>query len=286
MEYFVPENLGEALNALSAGPMDILAGGTDYYPGLAGQPAGRSILDISRLPELNGVRRTAEHGWRIGACTRWRDIARAGLPPAFDGLAEAALTVGSVQIQNTGTIAGNVCNASPAADGVPPLLTLDAEVEIRSAGSERVLPLSEFITGPREVALAEGEMVTALIVPSQANSLKSAFEKLGARRYLVISIAMVAVAARVEDGRLRDLRIAVGACSPVARRLTGLERALAGTAVADLSGLEVVTGRHLDALTPLDDIRGTGKYRLSAVPELVTRSVKRLIEEPVVLADG
>src|SRR5690606_23592351 len=121
----------------------------------------------------------------------------------------AALEVGSGQIQNVASIAGNLCNASPAADGVPGLMVLDAEVELRSATTTRRLPLEKFILGNRRTALAPGEMVTAIRVPKASTSGTSAFVKLGARRYLVISIAMAAVRLTVEDGRVGSAAVAV-----------------------------------------------------------------------------
>ena len=150
---------------------------------------------------------------RIGATTTWSDIASADLPPAFDALKAAARDVGAVQIQNRGTIAGNVCNASPAADGVPPLLILDAEVELASRRGTRRLALDAFISGARSTLLAPDEVMTAVVTPLPAPTMRSAFFKLGARRYLVISIVIVAVALDVVEGIVRDARIAVGACS-------------------------------------------------------------------------
>src|SRR5690606_7295406 len=113
---------------------------TDILPARRqGQPPG-DILDVTRLPDLRGIARDP-HGWRIGAATTWAEIAAAPLPPAFDALQQAAREVGAVQIQNAATIAGNICNASPAADGVPPLLVLEAEVELVSPAGRRRLML-------------------------------------------------------------------------------------------------------------------------------------------------
>ena len=114
------------------GAWRILAGGTDFYPALGAKPLRENVLDINGLAELRGIAETPAH-IVIGARTTWTDIVRAPLPPAFDALKQAAREVGSVQIQNAGTVAGNICNASPAADGVPALLVLDAEVELALA---------------------------------------------------------------------------------------------------------------------------------------------------------
>ncbi len=156
MSYLTPTTLDDALGALSgSGPVSVIAGGTDWFPALGERSFDGTLLDVTRVAGMRGIS-VQETGWRIGGATTWSDILRADLPPAFDGLRLAAREVGSVQIQNAGTVAGNICNASPAADGVPPLLSLDAVVELSSARGVRRLPLSEFITGVRRTARADG----------------------------------------------------------------------------------------------------------------------------------
>jgi CO/xanthine dehydrogenase FAD-binding subunit len=251
----------------------VVAGGTDVYAQHVGRPLPGQLLDVDGLSELRGIVRDAD-GYRIGALTRWADVAEADLPASFDGLRAAAREVGGIQIQHVATVGGNLCNASPAADGIPPLLTLDASVELASASGIRVLPLEAFLTGYRSTALRDDELLTAILVPP-ADGVRSAFRKLGLRRYLVISVVMVAAVVGVgADGRLADVRIAVGACSPVARRLRSLEDALldrpAGSAAA-LSPAEVRD--HLGALEPIDDVRATAAYRLDVAAVQVTRSL-------------
>src|SRR5450432_1265680 len=126
-----PGSIGEATRLLAGGPWAVLAGGTDLYPAHVGRPLAAPLLDISAIAALRGVGRD-DRGWSIGATTTWSDVVRADLPPLFDALKAAAREVGGLQIQNTGTIAGNVCNASPAADGIAVLLALEAEVELHS----------------------------------------------------------------------------------------------------------------------------------------------------------
>jgi CO/xanthine dehydrogenase FAD-binding subunit len=203
----------------------------------------------------------------------WSELIAADLPPVFGGLKAAAREVGSIQIQNRGTLAGNLCNASPAADGVPPLLALDAAVELTSTGGIRQLDLADFILGNRKTALRPGEILSAVLVPSVWNDAGSAFLKLGARRYLVISIVMVAATiARSLDGSVRAARVAVGSASAVARRLTVLEDRLVGVSAATrLSSL--VAADDLAALTPIDDVRGSAAYRIEAAQELVGRAI-------------
>ena len=270
--YARPADLETALALLSDGARRVLAGGTDLYPG-AGAELDGPVLDITALPALKGI--TLNQGLRIGAATTWAEIAAADLPPALQGLQQAARQIGARQVQNVGSIGGNLCNASPAADGVPPLLTLDAEVELCTRDATRTLPLDKFILGPRKTALAPGEILVAVHVPATALAGRGAFLKLGARAYLVISIAMASARVVVSQGIVTDAAIAVGAASPVARRLTHLERALIGAPVGTLA--DQVTAETIStALDPIDDVRATAGYRAEAATELVQRLLRGL----------
>lgn len=273
--YLRPHTIHEALSALAAGPRVLLAGGTDYYPARVGRPLDDDILDISAIGDLRGIAEAGDH-WRIGALVRWADLARADLPFAFDGLKAAARQIGGAQVQNAGTICGNVCNASPAADGMPNLLVLDASVELSSAGSVRTLPVGEFVTGNRATQRRAGELATALLIPKTPDGARGNFLKLGARHYLVISIAMVSVLlVPAPDGTVAEARVAVGACSPVAQRLPALETALRGC-VFD-AGLGDIPGRsHLNPLNPIDDVRASAAYRLDAALTLLRRALRDL----------
>ena len=275
MGYIAARDLDEALTVLAAEPVSIIAGGTDWFPAQGDRHFDGTLLDISRIAGLKGITRDGQ-GWRIGAATTWTDIVRADLPNAFDGLKQAAREVGSVQIQNTGTIAGNLCNASPAADGVPPLLTLNASVELSSQSGARMLPLSDFLQGVRKTARQPDEIVTAIRIPDVSDAARSGFFKLGARKYLVISICMVAVIVDVQDGKLQEVRIAVGAASPVAQRLHSLEKALTGLAVGQVG--EAVQPELITNLSPITDVRATATYRQEAVAEVIRRAVTQAME--------
>ena len=214
--YAQPTSVQEAVKLLATDAWVMLAGGTDFYPGLGEGPVSGPVLDISRIDGLRGISRDDKNtGWRIGALATWTQLLRAdNLPASFDCLKQAAREVGSVQIQNRATIVGNICNASPAADGVPALLVLDAEVELTSLRSTRRMGLSEFLQGNRQTARQPDEIVTGVFVPDASAQGSSMFFKLGIRRYLVISIAMVA--ARIErdrTGLVRAAAVSVGACS-------------------------------------------------------------------------
>jgi CO/xanthine dehydrogenase FAD-binding subunit len=267
--YLRPTDLADALAALAQRPLTVLAGGTDFYPARVGRPIDDDILDIGALAALRGIADAGDH-LRIGAATTWSDIVAAALPDWFAGLKLAARDVGGVQIQNAGTIAGNLCNASPAADGVPPLLTLDAAVELASRRGKRVVPLGDFITGNRRTARRADELMTAVLVPRPHHAARAGFAKLGARKYLVISIVMAAAVLEVDAHRVAAARVAVGACSAVARRLPALEAALFGRPCAAGLGA-LVSEAHLAPLSPIDDVRGTAAYRRDAARTVVAR---------------
>jgi len=250
----------------------ILAGGTDFFPSLGDRPVSGTVVDISRVGELKGIVDEPKY-IRIGGLTTWTEIVKAPLPRCFDGLKAAAREIGGIQIQNRATVAGNLCSASPAADSVPPLLTLDAEVKLVSHAGARQLPLADFLVGNRKTVRKPDEILAEILVPRTVESAASSFLKLGARRYLVISIVMVAaVIDRDSSGRVRDARVSVGSSSAVARRLTGLERALVGAPVKVGLGA-LATAQHLQSLSPIDDIRATAAYRRDAALRLVQRAL-------------
>ncbi len=269
--YERPASLAHALDQLGARPFRLLAGGTDLYPATQGRTLSGDILDLTAIEALRQIE-LGPRGLRIGACATWAAIAAAALPPALAGLQQAAREVGGRQIQNAGTIGGNLCNASPAADGVPPLLILGAGVEMTSAAGRRILPLADFITGPRRTALKPEELVTAIVIPRPALSGRSVFRKLGARKYLVISIASVALRIVEREARIAEAFVAVGACSAVARRLVEVEAALRDQPLQG-AATHVTDGIVAAALAPLDDIRATAAYRAGAAAELIRRAV-------------
>lgn len=280
--YYRPENVTDALRALSPATGQswvIVSGGTDFYPGRVGRSITEPVLDISALDGLRGFREVPDR-FELGARTTWSDLLRADLPPLFDGLKLAAREVGGVQIQNAGTIGGNLCNASPAADGVPPLLAMAAEVELTSLRGARVLPLERFLLGSRKTALGRDEIVTAVRIPKPARTVRAGFLKLGSRKYLVISIVMVAAVLEADGaGHVARARVAVGACSPVARRLPDLEAALAGRKLDRALG-DAVRPEHLMPLSPIDDGRGSAAYRMDAALTLVKRLLGELGGRP------
>lgn len=278
-DYLRPRTLDDALAIRAGSDVAVMAGGTDIYPAWTtrkgwGDPTHKDVLDISAVEGLRGVERGATE-WRFGALTTWSDLIEADLPAMFDGYRAAAREVGGQQVQNRATLAGNICTASPAGDGIPCLMALEAEVELASLRGVRRMPIAAFQTGYRATALAPDEIVTALIVPAATPDARSAFVKLGARRYLVISIAMASAVIDVDPaGQIRHARIAVGACGPVAQRLERLENELSGQPLRLAPML--VQASHFSALKPIDDVRASAAYRIQAAEQIV-RDVLRVI---------
>ena len=276
--YLRPLDLEETLAALAAIPLTVLAGGTDFYPARVGQPVAENIVDVTRIVGLRGVAETAD-SWRIGATTTWTDLIRAPLPDYFRTLKLAAREVGGMQIQNAGTIAGNICNASPAADGVPALMALGAQVELRSAQETRQIPLTDFIFGNRKTLRQPNELVTAIIVPKWGENARSTFLKLGSRKYLLISIVMAAACIETDAaGVITKAAICVGACSPVAPRLSALEAKLIGLQLTPAIA-ERVEASDLNSLSSIADVRSSADYRIDAALTLVKRALIELANE-------
>ena len=267
--YHRPASIDAALAAIAERSWTLIAGATDHYPSRGDRLPDEDILDLSRV--ISPAITSRPDHWHIPCTTTWSDLIAADLPPQFDALKQAAAQVGGRQVQNVGTIIGNLCNASPAADGIPCLLALDATVEIAGPHGARRRPVADFLLGPRKTALQHGELVTGLAIP--ASPARANFQKLGARRFLVISIAMVALNAEFDpQGRIATARLAIGACGPVAIRLPEVEAALIGH-LPDPTRLRPA---DFAALSPIDDIRAPASYRRAAVLELARRAVAAL----------
>ena len=278
--YCRPASLGEAVDLLAADPWTVVAGCTVYYLNPANRPDRGWILDVTRIAGLERID-VAAAGARIGAAATWSAIAAAPLPAACRTLQEAAARVGSVQIRNAGTIGGNLVGAAATADGLPPLLVLEAVVELSSAAATRTLPVADFILGSRRTAKRPDELVSAVLIPLPDRRRFSAFLKLGVRSSLAPVVVSVAALIGLDaGGRIDEAAVAVGACSSVPRRLPSLERRLMGVAPTAMRLASVFDpDEDLALLTPAADVRVTAEYRLDAAATLVRRALARLGSE-------
>ncbi len=274
--YLEPASVDEALTLLAAhGPQArLLAGGTDLMVLLRRHKiAPTCLIDVGRLPGLNTLA-TASGEIVIGAGVCHRQIEASPLfRGALQALPEACATVGSVQIRNVATVAGNLCNASPAADTPPVLLTFGARVRLASAAGVRELPLEEFFLGYRSTALQAGELLTEIRLPAPPPRTGSRFEKLGRRRAMEISIACVAATVTLAaDDRLSSVRIGLGSVAPTSLRARQAEALLQGQRLSD-ELLAAAGGAAAAECAPIDDLRATGEYRRLVVATLVERAV-------------
>ena len=269
MAVYIPSNLKDALDILRDPECIVISGGTDYFPALKRCNGVKKLVSLMSVPEIQGLK-SERTGIRMGAALTWTQLIKSDLPPAFDALKTAGRQVGSLQIQNAATVVGNLCNASPAADGMPPLFALNAEVELHSAmRGRRQVPLSEFVQGVRKTDRESDEIVTSVFVPNPPEGMQSVFSKLGSREYLVISIAMTALNVVLDkNGRVKDMRVAVGACSTVAQRLSLLENDARGKLLSEID----LSLNHLAVLSPIDDVRASAMYRRDVVLEQIRQA--------------
>lgn len=279
MNYLLAKTLHEAVELQKATGYAFLAGGTDVYPALehGWRPAG--LLDISRVPELGGGIREEDGWWILPALTTWTDLTRAQLPPLFDGVRQAAVEVGGRQIQNQATIAGNICNASPAADGITALMALDASVVVSGSSGMREVLLSDFVLGNRKTQRTADELVVQIKVKAATGRHASVFSKHGSRKYLVISLVMTGAFIEVDSGdRIAGCGISVGACAARSLKLTTAESRLRGMTFAAASDFSL-NAEDLAMLSPIDDVRASAAYRLRTAKYLVERDVHSLVEK-------
>jgi CO/xanthine dehydrogenase FAD-binding subunit len=273
--YTLAHSLGEALSLLAGGPRTVLAGGTDLYPATRSQALPGDILDLNSIGSLRGISWT-DDSLHIGALTTWRDIIDAKLPPWLHALTMAAREVGGKQIQNVATVGGNLCNASPAADGTAALLALNASVQLQRVGEVRDLAVGDFVLGNRSTVIRPDELLCAINIPLPSTNAKSTFLKLGARRYLVISIVMVAAMIEAdESGTVVNATLCVGACSARASRLLGAEAALVGNKIGD-DLPHCIQPEHFNELSPIDDVRADATYRRECALTLSQRAIMDL----------
>ena len=277
-EYLRPGRLDEALQLLgrSGRRMSVLAGGTDLLVRMKEDTVRpQTILDIGRIDELRGVERRDRWLW-IGPLATHREIAGSDLIRRHGrALAQGAARVGSPQIRQRATIGGNLVNASPAADTVPPLYVLQAEVQISSIEGQRWLAVEDFFKGPGQTALKPDELVTGLKIPPVADDrLVSRYDKFGTRNALSVSVTSVAAAAGLEpDGTLSWIRIALGSVGPTVLRAGEAERLLTGQA----AGEELIREAAQAAAgqcCPIDDVRGSAWYRRKLTGALLSRILR------------
>lgn len=283
IEYHRPTELEQALELLSEHKEDckIIAGGTDLIPaarqGRMLLPRHIHIIDISSIKELNYIIKDGAL-IRIGATARLSEIGMSAVVKEhLPVLADAASQMGSLQVRNLGTIGGNLCNASPAADTASPLLVLDAMVNVRGIDRQRLVPLKGFFTGPGKTTLAPGEILAEVQIPLTKPAGSSCFIKLGRRNAFTLSIVSVATLVKVKDGIFDDIRIALGSVAPTPFRASKAEEHLIGEKVNEQvidDGANVVASE----VKPISDVRAGAEYRRDMSFVLTKRAISLSVQ--------
>jgi CO/xanthine dehydrogenase FAD-binding subunit len=276
-----PDALDEVLNALASsnnGDTLPLAGGTNVLIDLrARNIAPTNLISLKKIPSLRGVR--VEDGRVIvGATTTVSDLLR---HPDMGSLGSSIMDAGRVfagqMVRNAATVAGNICCCSPAADLVPPLMVLDADLTLQSSSGSRVVPLSEFFTGFKTTVRQHNELVTQISWPVPSANSTNLFYKIGRRKGDAITVAGAAVSLSIEDGKCQRARIALGSVAPFVIRATDAESMLEGKVLTN-ELIEIAAKKAMEASSPISDIRASGEYRRQQVYVLSRRLVSQAWE--------
>jgi CO/xanthine dehydrogenase FAD-binding subunit len=274
----VPGSLSEALALLAREPgvWQPFAGGTDLMVLLeAGKLPHKRFFSVAKLADLRGIEVTAD-SVILGALTTYSEIQKHPvLRSEFPLLCTAARETGSIATQNRGTLGGNIVNASPAADSPPALLVYDAEIELISERRARWAPYHGFYTGYKKMQMGPDELLRAIRIPRRFKSWRQYYRKVGTRKAQAISKVCFAGAALMENGAIRDIRVALGSIAPIVLRAVKTEEALRDKTV---SPAVVAAAREtlMREIAPIDDIRSTARYRLRVAQNLLEEFLSQL----------
>ena len=275
--YHAPETVQQAVALLAGNPQArVMSGGTDLIVQMkSGRTAPSAVVDIKRIAGMSGLRELPGVRFAIGAATPCTALkAHAGLAAAWPGVVEAANLIGSVQVRNRATMAGNLCNASPAADSVPALIAAGASVLIAGPGGERELAVADLPQAPGRTALAPGEFVVEIRLPARPAGGGDAYLRSTPRTEMDIAVVGCGVALVLDaSGTCTSARVALGAVAPTAVLVEAAGAALVGTSL-DGAALDAMAEAVRAACRPIDDKRGTVEYRTAMAGVLVRRTVE------------
>jgi len=281
--YVKPASLGEALDLLQdkeKGRVQVYAGGTDVIPRLKARliPPPEFLLDLKGIPELDYIAYDKDKGLRIGALATIAAVMNhAAVQGSFGILAQGAHSIASTQIQNRGTIAGNICNAIPSADSVPALFCLGAKLICVSSRGERSIGIEDFFTGLRQTVLGPGELLKEIQIPDMPAGGRGVYIKLGTRSRMDLAVVGVGVVVAVSDGLFRDVRIGLGSAAPKPIRAPRAEAALRGQKVGEQAIAEA--GRiAAEESSPRSSHRASAEYRRLMVEVLVKRALGQALK--------
>ena len=278
-EYKAPNTIQEAIELLwkAEGKAKIIAGGTDLVIGLRnGDQRTQSIIDITRIEELRKIEEI-NGSVSMGAAATHSEIASASLVKKYGKvLSDAASEIGSPQIRNLGTIGGNIINASPSADTLPPLMVLNAMGKIMSKEGERQVPLSQLFKGPYQTSLKPHELLVQIIFPKLSPDGRSSFVRLARREAMAIARMSVAVILQIEKNRIEDIRISVGSVTPTPKRMSEAETFLKGKS-PDEELLQRASFKISEARIQQSGIRPSTSYKKPVIEALFVRGMKKAL---------
>jgi carbon-monoxide dehydrogenase medium subunit len=280
-EYFEPKSLDDAVSLLSLydGKADVLAGGTDLLVEIkehVRQPD--YVINIKKIANVDHLRYDAKEGLRFGALVTARDIEISPVVrEKYPALSQAASEIGSIQIRNRATVAGNICRASPSADTLPPLIAGGAIVRIYGPAGERTVALEDFLTGAGRTILRPNEIVTEVSVPAPPPHTGSIYIKLGRRKAMELATVGVAVSLTLERKLCRAIRIVLGAVAPTPIRARQAEAVLLNKPF-ELHRLEMAAQAAVNESRPISNVRGSAQYRRAMVGVLTKRAIARAAE--------
>lgn len=279
-DYKTPNTIEEACDLLwkAEGRAKIIAGGTDLVIGLrSGVRTPHSLIDIGRIKELRKIEE--RNGTvSIGAAVTHSEIAASSLVKKYGKvLSDAASEIGSPQIRNLGTIGGNIVNASPSADTIPPLMVLNAKGKVVSKEGERQVSLYQLFKGPYETNLKPHELLVQITFQKLSSNMKSSFIRLARRDAMAIARMSVAIILRIEKNRIKDVRIAVGSVTPTPQRMSGAEVFLKGKS-PDEESLQKASLKVSDTMIRQSGIRPSTSYKRPVVEALFVRAMRKALE--------
>lgn len=279
-DYLRPETISELKKDLSNPGARVLAGGTDIVPKMRqGVFSAPILVDTSRVGSLDFIEDQGKEVV-IGALTTHQKLADSSLIQNVNpALTAAAESVGCIQTRCRGTLGGNIANASPAADTIPPLLIYDADLLLQSLEGERILPLEDFLKGPGETALKSGEFIHSVSFSPLAGTWGSMFIKIGKRSGMAISVVNGSAAVVLDDnGMISDARIALGAVAPTVIRCRETERFILGKEpTPDL--FQNASEICRQEITPMTDVRSTEDYRIHSAAVIARRVLEQAVDQ-------
>ena len=273
--YFEPATLKDAVSLLEEYDTAVpFAGGTDLLVEIKEHiRAPDYLVNIKRIPGLNNLNYDPQKGLKFGACVTAREIETAPVVQAnYYGLFQAVRELGSIQVRNRATIAGNICRASPSADTLPPLIAAGASLRLFSIKGERTVPMEDFFTGPGQTILQQGELLVEISLPAPKPHTGLVYIKHGRRKAMELATVGVAVNLVLDDDSCHEVKIVLGAVAPTPIRAHLAEDLLMGSVIND-STIEMASEVAMESARPISDVRSSANYRRQMVKVLTSRAL-------------